>query len=267
MGIDQRVIAFSPSRWPSHRRPDARRSLCTTASSIPRSVRPADARGRTALAPRPGDLSGLRLGLLANTKRNAEDFVEEVAELLESQHGVKKVLIRTKPSIVNPAPPEMLEELRAECDVVVVGRGGLRLLQRLRRRRRAAARAGGHPRRRHRQRRLPCQRRRHGRPAGHPGLPVRDHPAPGGQPVPAGRARPGGRGGAGDRGPARRPNVAAARDGRAPRWIGRTGDDLVRGVRGGHRVLLRAWLERRPARRPGHRGRRRRVPGHRRPRP
>ena len=82
-----------------------------------------DARGRTALAPRPGDLSGLRLGLLANTKRNAEDFVEEVAELLESQHGVTKVLIRKKPSIVNPAPPEMLEELRAECDVVVVGVG------------------------------------------------------------------------------------------------------------------------------------------------
>jgi hypothetical protein len=83
----------------------------------------ADARGRTALATRPGDLSGLRLGLLANTKRNAGDFVEEVAELLESQHGVRKVLVRTKPSIVHPAPPEMLEELRAECDVVVVGVG------------------------------------------------------------------------------------------------------------------------------------------------
>jgi hypothetical protein len=83
----------------------------------------ADARGRTALATRPGDLSGLRLGLLANTKRNAEDFVEAVAALLEADYGVKKVLVRKKPSIVNPAPPEMLEELRAECDVVVVGVG------------------------------------------------------------------------------------------------------------------------------------------------
>ena len=93
-------------------------------SVIDPTVGPAgDARGRTALAPRPGDLSGLRLGLLANTKRNAEDFVEEVAELLESQHGVQKVLIRKKPSIVEPAPPEMLEELRAVCDVVVVGVG------------------------------------------------------------------------------------------------------------------------------------------------
>jgi riboflavin biosynthesis pyrimidine reductase len=83
----------------------------------------ADVPGRTALATRPGDLSGLRLGLLANTKRNAEDFVEAVAQLLEEQHGVTRVLVRTKPSIVNPAPPEMLEELRAECDVVVVGVG------------------------------------------------------------------------------------------------------------------------------------------------
>ncbi len=83
----------------------------------------ADARGRTALAARPGDLPGLRLGLLANTKRNAGDFVEEVAALLESGHGVRTVLTRTKPSIVHPAPPEMLAELRAECDVVVVGVG------------------------------------------------------------------------------------------------------------------------------------------------
>jgi hypothetical protein len=80
-------------------------------------------RGRTALAERPADLSGLRLGLLANTKRNAGDFVEEVAALLESGYGVRTVLARTKPSIVNPAPPEMLEELRAECDIVVVGVG------------------------------------------------------------------------------------------------------------------------------------------------
>jgi hypothetical protein len=84
---------------------------------------PGNAKGRTALAGRPAQLDGLRLGLLVNTKRNAADFLEEVAGLLESRYGVTTVLTRTKPSIVHPAPPEMLEEFRGETDVVVVGVG------------------------------------------------------------------------------------------------------------------------------------------------
>ncbi|WP_369138808.1 UGSC family (seleno)protein [Modestobacter versicolor] len=84
---------------------------------------PGDARSRTALAPRPGDLSGLRLGLLVNTKRNAAEFVEEVTSVLSSQHGMTPVMTRTKPSIVHPAPDEMVAELREACDVVVVGVG------------------------------------------------------------------------------------------------------------------------------------------------
>lgn len=78
---------------------------------------------RTVLAARPAALAGRRLGLLANTKRNAEDFLEEVAALLEAEHGATAVLTRKKPSIVDPAPPEMMAELRAACDVVVVGVG------------------------------------------------------------------------------------------------------------------------------------------------
>jgi hypothetical protein len=75
------------------------------------------------LAERPADLAGLRLGLLMNTKRNADAFLEDVAALLRERHGVTPALARTKPSIVHPAPPEMLEEFRAACDVVVVGVG------------------------------------------------------------------------------------------------------------------------------------------------
>jgi hypothetical protein len=79
--------------------------------------------GRTPLAPRPADLAGLRLGLLVNTKRNADVFLEELGALLAERHGTATALVRTKPSIVHPAPPEMLEELRSGCDVVVVGVG------------------------------------------------------------------------------------------------------------------------------------------------
>ena len=61
--------------------------------------------GPVRLAPRPADLAGLRLGLLVNTKRNADLFLAEVGALLEQRYGITPVLTRTKPSIVHPAPP------------------------------------------------------------------------------------------------------------------------------------------------------------------
>ncbi len=80
-------------------------------------------RAPTALADRPEGLSGLRLGLLANIKRNAEPFLAEVGQVLMERHGVAGVLARTKPDITNTAPEEILDDLRAGCDIVVVGVG------------------------------------------------------------------------------------------------------------------------------------------------
>lgn len=79
--------------------------------------------GPVRAARRPPDLAGLRLGLLVNTKRNADVFLEELAALLTERYGTTTTLTRTKPSIVHPAPPGMVDELRASCDVVVVGVG------------------------------------------------------------------------------------------------------------------------------------------------
>jgi hypothetical protein len=80
-------------------------------------------RDQAALAPRPESLDGLRLGLLANIKRNAEQFLDEVGRLLAEQHGVKAVVARKKPDITNTAPQLMLDDLRTRCDVAVVGVG------------------------------------------------------------------------------------------------------------------------------------------------
>jgi hypothetical protein len=80
-------------------------------------------RAPTALADRPESLSGLRLGLLANIKHNAEPFLAEVGHVLVEQHGVAGVLDRKKPDITNTAPEEILDDLRAGCDIVVVGVG------------------------------------------------------------------------------------------------------------------------------------------------
>lgn len=79
--------------------------------------------GAFTLAPRRPSLQGARVGLLINTKRNAELFLDEVGRLLKEEQGVASVMARTKLAFAQPVPPEMLDELTSECDVVVTGVG------------------------------------------------------------------------------------------------------------------------------------------------
>jgi hypothetical protein len=81
------------------------------------------ASGGAVLAPRRGDLSGATVGLLVNTKQNADIFLEEVGRLLVERHGAAGVLARTKLAFAQPAPEDLLKELSTECDVVVTGIG------------------------------------------------------------------------------------------------------------------------------------------------
>src|SRR5215469_8007664 len=75
------------------------------------------------LAPRPVDLSGVRIGLLENGKQNARAFLEDVAELLRERHGAGEATLRRKENFAQPAAPELVDELSAESDVVVIGVG------------------------------------------------------------------------------------------------------------------------------------------------
>jgi hypothetical protein len=84
---------------------------------------PATGTKATALAARKPDLRGSRVGLLANTKRNAEQFLDEVGALLRQDHGAAGVVRRKKLSITDRVPPDILADLVATCDVVVVGVG------------------------------------------------------------------------------------------------------------------------------------------------
>jgi hypothetical protein len=84
---------------------------------------PASRAGATVLAARRPDLRGSRVGLLANVKRNAEQFLDEVGALLQRDHGAADVVRRKKLSITEQVPPDMLADLVATCDVVVVGVG------------------------------------------------------------------------------------------------------------------------------------------------
>lgn len=73
--------------------------------------------------PRPGALGGLTVGLLANVKQNAEEFLDAVGDLLAAEHDTAGVMRRKKLSITDPVPAEMLAELAKACDVVVIGVG------------------------------------------------------------------------------------------------------------------------------------------------
>jgi hypothetical protein len=75
------------------------------------------------LAPRRSELTGLRIGLLENTKHNAALLLDELAGHLEREHGAVAVLRRTKTAFALPMPDELREEFVRECDVVLVGVG------------------------------------------------------------------------------------------------------------------------------------------------
>ncbi len=68
-------------------------------------------------------LSGRVVGFIDNTKPNFNHLVDDLAEVLVANYGVKKVLKRGKRVQSIPAPGAVLAELQAEADVVITGSG------------------------------------------------------------------------------------------------------------------------------------------------
>jgi len=68
-------------------------------------------------------LEGKVVGFIDNAKPNFNYLVEDLAELLKSQHGVKDVIIRRKRAASVPAPVSYIDELAGCCDVVITGSG------------------------------------------------------------------------------------------------------------------------------------------------
>lgn len=80
--------------------------------------------GRTiAFVPRPKSLEGLRIGLVDNTKHNSDELLVRISALLERDHGARAHIIRKKKSAGAAPHSEIIEEFKANCDVVVAGIG------------------------------------------------------------------------------------------------------------------------------------------------
>jgi hypothetical protein len=65
----------------------------------------------------------IRLGILDNSKANADHLLRFVMEGLKGELPIGKVLATRKGNVSVPAPKEIIEELAAECDFVVSAMG------------------------------------------------------------------------------------------------------------------------------------------------
>ena len=81
-------------------------------------------KAKIALAPRPIDLAGKVVGMIDNTKEQADVILEAVADALKSRYGVARVIIRRKEHYSKPAPAAMIDELAQEVQVAAAALGG-----------------------------------------------------------------------------------------------------------------------------------------------
>ncbi len=75
------------------------------------------------LAQRHMDLSGKRVGILDNTKSNADILMKRMAAMLCEQHGAADVMHRRKAHAAIGATDELLDEMAESCDLVLLGSG------------------------------------------------------------------------------------------------------------------------------------------------
>ena len=74
-------------------------------------------------APRLASLAGTRLGIIDDSKRNADVLLEELAEVLRTRYEITEIKWHRKPSASRPADPTALKELVEQVDSVVIAIG------------------------------------------------------------------------------------------------------------------------------------------------
>ena len=82
------------------------------------------AKAKLSRAARPIDLAGKVVGLLDNTKEQADVILETMARALRDRYGVADVVVRRKEFFSKPARPELIDEMAAKVQVAVAALGG-----------------------------------------------------------------------------------------------------------------------------------------------
>jgi hypothetical protein len=77
----------------------------------------------TLLADRPETLDGSIIGLLANGKRNSEELLKHVYDILKEKHNLGVMIPDNKGNASRPCPPDLLQNMADKCDVVITASG------------------------------------------------------------------------------------------------------------------------------------------------
>jgi hypothetical protein len=85
--------------------------------------KPQNSAARVATVPKFSDLRGKTIGLLDNSKPNADKLGERFEQLLREKYGIAGVIKRRKLTAQEGAPRQFLDELAAQADFVLSGLG------------------------------------------------------------------------------------------------------------------------------------------------
>ena len=75
------------------------------------------------VAERPTTLDGKTVGLLANGKRNSEEILQAVYDVLSDSYEFAGAVTRNKGNASRPCPAPMVAEMADQCDVVITASG------------------------------------------------------------------------------------------------------------------------------------------------
>ena len=85
---------------------------------IPAAPAPAQS-SNTQVAQRSINQQGIRLGVLDNSKGNADHLLKMIVDGVRAQMPLASVVFARKPYVSMAAPPEILDQLALEADVVI----------------------------------------------------------------------------------------------------------------------------------------------------
>ena len=72
---------------------------------------------------RPGSLAGKRVGRVENTKFNSDRLLQKIGDILVADYGAADARLWRKHNASVPAHDEIVQEIKATCDVMVAGIG------------------------------------------------------------------------------------------------------------------------------------------------
>jgi hypothetical protein len=83
----------------------------------------AEARAALTLSAGRTDWSNITIGILDNKKQHAAELMEMIARDFGAKFKNVNIVMESKESAAVPAPPEMVQRLVEQCDLVLTGTG------------------------------------------------------------------------------------------------------------------------------------------------